>query len=78
MSKKSLFSTSFKSGRRTYFFDVKSSSNGFYLIISEVQTIKGKERKDRLIIFEEHLDNFLEKLEEVSSQLKKAKVYFHD
>ncbi len=78
MSKKSLFSSSFKAGRRTYFFDVKHSESGFYLIISEFQTIKGKERKDRLIVFEEHMDKFLEYLNEAAEEIKKARIYFHD
>ncbi len=78
MSKKSVFSSSFKAGRRTYFFDVKHSPSGFYIIVSEVQTIKGKERKDRIIVFEEHIDQFIKTLEETVSELKKAKIYFHD
>ncbi len=78
MSKKSVFSTSFKAGRRTYFFDVKHSPSGFYIIISEFQTIKGKERKDRVIIFEEHIDEFIKNLEETVEELKKARIYFQD
>ena len=78
MSKRTVFSSSFKAGRRTYFFEVKPSSNGFYLIISEVQSIKGKERKDRLIVFEEHIDTFFESIKKSVEELKKAKIYFQD
>ncbi len=78
MSKDTLFSSSFKAGRRTYLFEVKKSSNGFYILISEMQNIKGKERKDRLIIFQEHTEEFLKHLEKSIEELKKVNIYFHD
>ena len=46
-------------GGRSYFFDVKTArNNNKYLVLTE----KSKEGRKNIIIFEDHVDEFLEKI----------------
>jgi hypothetical protein len=56
-----LFSESIKAGSRTYFFDVKESSDGVkYLVVSESRARKSGFEHNRVMVFEENFDTFKE------------------
>ncbi|MFC1512629.1 DUF3276 family protein [bacterium] len=65
--KKELYSEKIKVGRRTYFFDVKTNKDGDrYLVITESKsTVTEKFRRDRILIFEEHLEDFNEAFQNI-------------
>ncbi|MDX1416197.1 MAG: DUF3276 family protein [Candidatus Promineifilaceae bacterium] len=63
-SRKELFTNKVPAGRRTYFFDIKETrENERYLVISESQKSGSTYKHDRVMIFEEHLEAFLEGLD---------------
>ena len=56
-----LFSEKINVGKRTYFFDVNIASNGNkYLNITESKPINGKYKRDKIIIFEDQIQSFLD------------------
>lgn len=60
-SSSELFSESVKAGSRTYFFDVKASSEGVkYFIISESRERKNGFEHNRVMVFEENFEAFKE------------------
>ena len=62
-----LFSAKVKAGSRTYFIDVQRAANGAkYLRISESRRCQGEERqkRHRVIVFEEHLLDFIDAFHE--------------
>ncbi|MCI0531797.1 MAG: PUR family DNA/RNA-binding protein [candidate division Zixibacteria bacterium] len=63
-SKSEILSEKVNAGKRTYFIDVKLTSNGDkYLKISESRPEKGKSFKhDRVIVFEDNIKKFAEAL----------------
>ncbi len=71
-SSKTLNSSMLKSGKRTYFFDVKlSANNKKYLKITE-STFEGegKERRyNSFLLFPDQVGNFQQRLTEISTQL---------
>lgn len=59
MKNESIFSESFKAGKRTYFFDIKETSeNKRYLSITESKKAEDKFERFRMLIFEEDIANF--------------------
>jgi len=63
---KMLFSDKVKAGGRTYFFDFKETHNGNrYLSISETRLVNDRNERDRIVIYEEHLESFLNSLKKV-------------
>jgi hypothetical protein len=71
ISRQEIYSKSVRAGKRTYFFDVKSTRNEeFYLTITESKK-KYSERgqfhyeKHKIFLYREDFDKFLEGLEEV-------------
>ena len=68
-----LFSRSIRAGKRTYFFDVKSTkSNEFYLTMTESKkrfTDDGKftYEKHKIFLYKEDFDKFMEALNEAVS-----------
>lgn len=73
-TKKELFSEKIRVGRRTYFFDVKQNSHGDrYLVITESKaTMQTNQRymRDRIMIFEEHINEFIATLGKSTHYLK--------
>ncbi len=63
-----IYSTMVKSGKTTYFVDVKQAKNGNkYISISE-NKVKGEEKKrTTLFVFEEVIDQFRKAIEEASA-----------
>ena len=59
--KREIYSIKVSAGRRTYFFDVKESSEGtIYLVISESAKKEESFIHHRVMIFQEHLEEFIE------------------
>ena len=68
-----IYSKRISCGKRTYFFNLKEQSSGTRFIdIVETQGRRGEERHNRvrLVVFEDHLDEFVDALREVGDQLK--------
>ena len=67
MEKERLFSRKLNAGKRTYFFDVKRGKDGSaYLVITE----KTEDKRNRLMVFEERLEDFASTLKEVIEKVK--------
>lgn len=61
--RRELFSESVRAGTRTYFFDVKESSEGSkYLVISESRKLGETRERSRVMVFEEDILSFAEGL----------------
>ncbi len=72
MSKKDLYSARFSRSARTFFFDVKESNSGsLYLQISESRLADEGFQFQRLTIFSENFDNFIDELTKAKYALKK-------
>jgi len=57
--RKELFTEKVVAGRRTYFFDVKETKDGAkYLVISERDSANPDGGNNRVMVFEDHLQNF--------------------
>lgn len=66
-----IFSEKVKGGNRTFFFDVKRSSKGSkYLIITESRRVSGKFKQERVFVFDDHLEPFLEGLKKALKFMK--------
>jgi hypothetical protein len=72
MSKKDLYSARFSRSSRTFFFDIKESNSGsLYLQISESRHADEGFQFQRLTVFSENLDNFIDELAKAIFALKK-------
>jgi hypothetical protein len=71
-----LFSKSVRAGKRTYFFDVKSTrGNDYYLTITESKKRFGAEgkftyEKHKIFLYKEDFDKFIEGLDEAINHIK--------
>ncbi|MBL7889503.1 MAG: PUR family DNA/RNA-binding protein [Bacteroidetes bacterium] len=71
-----IFSKSVRAGKRTYFFDVKSTKgNDFYLTITESKKRFGEDgkffyEKHKLFLYKEDFEKFLEGLNESIEHIK--------
>ena len=76
---KEIFSKSVRSGRRTYFFDVRSTRAGdYYLTITESKRDFNDDgtpfyKKNKLYLYKEDFTNFKDALNEVSDYIIKEK-----
>jgi len=74
-----IFSKSVRSGRRTYFFDVKSTRAGdYYLTVTESKRDFNEDgtpfyKKHKLYLYKEDFTNFKDALNEVSDYIIKEK-----
>ncbi|MCS7262131.1 MAG: PUR family DNA/RNA-binding protein [Aquificaceae bacterium] len=69
MEKERLFSRKLSAGRRTYFFDVKKGRDGStYLVITE-QT---EDKRNRLMVFKDRLEDFVSALQEAVGKMREA------
>jgi hypothetical protein len=65
-----LYSKKLNAGKRTYFFDIKKGRDGSaYLIITE-QT---EDKKNRLMVFEDRAEEFMQALQEALGKMKEVK-----
>jgi len=68
-----IFSERVLAGRRVYFIDVKRSSKGdLYLVISERRRTEEGKVRDRIWVFKEDLDKFLEALEKATRVVREG------
>jgi len=69
--KESIFSKALRAGGKNYFFDVKQASNGSnYLTITDsYKNQKGENVTNRVMIFKDHVANFIATLEETKTYL---------
>jgi len=71
-----LFSKSVRAGKRTYFFDVKSTrGNDYYLTITESKKRFGAEgkftyEKHKIFLYKEDFEKFIEGLDEAVNHIK--------
>ena len=74
-----IYSRAVRAGKRTYFFDVKSTrSNDFYLTITESKKRFDQEgkyhyEKHKLFLYKEDFEKFVQGLEEVMEFIKTGK-----
>ncbi|MFN3599110.1 MAG: DUF3276 family protein [Aquificaceae bacterium] len=69
VEKEKLYSKKLTAGKRTYFFDVKRGRDGSaYLVITE-QT---EDKRSRLMVFEDRVEEFLSALKEATDKMKKG------
>ena len=69
-NKQELFSHRIHAGRRTYFFDVKEGSDGIkHLVITETRHSDGDRERSRVMVFEEHFEEFFGCLKEITEFL---------
>lgn len=69
---KSVLERCLQAGSRTYYFDIKQTkANDYFLIISERRkSSNGKLlKKQRLFLYKEHFDGFVEVLQEIISYI---------
>lgn len=75
-NKNEVFSKSLRAGKRTYFFDVKSTKNDeYYLTITESKKRfddSGKSffEKHKIFLYQEDIDSFMENFNDVISFIK--------
>lgn len=68
----SLHSEKLPAGRRIYFFDVKRTSKGdCYLVISERRRTEEGPKRDRIMVFREDMDRFMEALAKATGAFEK-------
>lgn len=74
--KEDIFSKVIRAGKRTYFFDVKSTRNSdYYLTITESKKRMGKDgkmyyEKHKIFLYKEDFEKFMEGLTEVVNFIK--------
>ena len=74
-----IFSKSVRAGRRTYFFDVRSTrAEDYYMTITESKRHTKEDgsfyyQKHKIYLYKEDFDSFLESLKEVSDFIIKEK-----
>lgn len=72
-ARKELFTERAAAGARTYFLDVKESQKGeLYLVISESRTGESGYEHSRIMIFEDHLEPFIDGLRNAIMFCRKA------
>jgi hypothetical protein len=65
---------SLKCGKRLYHFNLKKTSGGNkYIDIVEIRNQGDAREKDRIMIFEDHINEFMETLSEMVANLKSEK-----
>ena len=71
--RQTLFNTRVVAGKRNYFFDVKENQRGErYLVITESQqTSEGSYSRQRVPIYQEHLDAFLSGLRDAVKAMRR-------
>jgi hypothetical protein len=80
--KHEIYSTSFKAGRRTYFFDVKSTrSNEYFITITESKKLFSEQgrvqyEKHKIFLYREDFEIFSESLNELISFINKTQPDF--
>lgn len=81
--KDDVYSKSVRAGRRTYFFDVKSTKNNdFFIAITESKKIYQNEgtsftyEKHKIFLYQEDFEKFSEGLQETLNEIKRISATF--
>lgn len=63
-------------GKRSYFFNLKENRNGEYFlnIVESINRLGDRFERQEVSVYEEHLDEFRKKLDEVIRELHRIKV----
>lgn len=74
-NKRTVKTSSVKIGKRTYFFDVKTTANGdYFLVISESRrTPEGNYEKHKIFLYEEDFYKFSHAYDEIMEFMKQEK-----
>lgn len=63
---------SLRCGKRLYYFNLKKTSGGNkYIDIVEIRNEKDTREKDRIMVFEDHINEFMETLSKMVANLQK-------
>lgn len=68
-----IYSRKITCGKRTYFFNLKEQSSGTRfvdIVESKYDRSADRHQRIRLVIFEDHIDEFVQALKEVADKLK--------
>ncbi|MEA1927129.1 MAG: DUF3276 family protein [Candidatus Auribacterota bacterium] len=68
-----IYSQKISCGKRTYFFNLKEQASGtrfIDIVESKYERNEDRHHRVRLLIFEDHIDEFIEALSETSERLK--------
>lgn len=69
MEKERIYSKKLNAGKRTYFFDIKRGRDGSaYLVITEQM----EDKRNRLMVFEDKLEDFISAFNEVVNRMKEV------
>ena len=69
-----LLTKSLKCGKRIYYFNLKKTTGGNkYLDIVEIRPQGDTREKDRIVIFEDHIEEFMNTLNDMASNLLESK-----
>ena len=63
------------SQKRTYFFNLKEQTSGtrfIDIVESKYERTEDRHHRVRLVIFEDHIDEFVQALSEIAKKLKEA------
>lgn len=75
ISEEEIYSEKFIAGSRTYFFDIKANSKGdYYIAVSESKKSPTGFERHRVIVFEDHAENFLNCVQNLHSKLQELRV----
>jgi hypothetical protein len=62
----------YEGGKRSYFFDIQKTDNGdTALTITQTRNDNGRIRRDTIMVFEDHVNGFLEAMTKAAEQIKK-------
>ena len=65
-----IYSKNIKAGNRTYFFDIRKTKSGEkYIHITESRQENGEWVRNNIVIFHDHIGDFLKMLEEIKSKI---------
>ena len=70
-----IYSQKIMCGKRTYFFNLKEQTSGtrfIDIVESKYERAEDRHQRVRLVIFEDHIDEFVEALGEVATRLKES------
>lgn len=70
-----IYSKKIACGKRTYFFNLKKQDSGTLfvdIVESQYKREADRHQRIRMVIFEDHIETFLEALRETADELKKA------
>lgn len=71
-----LYNLKVPAGKYTYFFDVRKSESGNYIVITQTQRQGKKFLHERIMVYDDQLDNFVKGLEEVKKFIRGKQIKY--